>query len=319
MAAIAVLVTALACFIVTYPALKPAAFLLPSVVLFFATRSFGSYLVMLIPAAIAAAATARRASAITCWRHWKAVVAGGTALCAGAVTLALTTASPMSLAIESLRTTGQLATVEQLGLAVTNRTGATVRPAFTIEDGTTTTAFWRRVAGPAVLAPHQRARYTIEAPSYFAMPSISSGFQVLAFSQHPATVSRTGAYVASQWRVVLQPATVNAPVPRGQAIVIRAQIVNRLDDPVRVAKVPVYLGQVIYAQRGLEFSQAVVNGGLPGRTPVRAVTSDDGEATFTVRSPVGGGNPVYFEANLVKPASAYPYGYSPILAVRFRP
>lgn len=318
LAAVAVLLTALACYIVTYPALKPAAFLLPSVVLFFATRSFGSYLVMLIPAAIAAAATARRAPGTGCWRHWKAVVAAGLAVCAAAVTLALTTASPMSLAIESVRTTGQLATVEQLGLAVTNRTGASVRPAFTIEDGTTTTAFWRRVSGPAVLAPHQRARYTIEAPSYFAMPSISSGFQVLAFSQHPATVSRTSAYVASQWRVVLQPATVNAPVPRGQPVKVRARIVNRLDDPVRVGGVPVYLGQVIYAQRGLEFSQAVINGSLPGHTPVRAVTGPDGVATFTVHSQVGGGNPVYFEANLVQPASAYPYGYSPILAVRFR-
>ena len=29
-------------------------------------------------------------------------------------------------------------------------------------------------------------------------------------------------------------------------------------------------------------------------------------------------DPVYFEANLVKSGSAYPYGYSPILAVRFR-
>ena len=28
--------------------------------------------------------------------------------------------------------------------------------------------------------------------------------------------------------------------------------------------------------------------------------------------------PIYFEANLVKSGSAYPYGYSPILAVRFR-
>ena len=29
-------------------------------------------------------------------------------------------------------------------------------------------------------------------------------------------------------------------------------------------------------------------------------------------------DPIYFEANLVKSNSAYPYGYSPILAVRFR-
>ena len=316
-AALVVMAAALVCYVVTYPLLKPAAFLLPSVVLFFATRSFGSYLVMLLSPAIAAAATVRRPPGLACWRHWKWAVAGSAAACAAAITAALTSASPMTMAIQSVRTTGQLATVEQLGLTVTNNTAGRLKPTFTIEDGISTTAFWRRVTGPPELAPHQRARYVIEAPSYFAMPSISSGFQVLGFSQDPASVSRTGAYVASQWRVVLQPATINAPVRRGKDITVHAQIVNRLDDPVRVASVPVYLGQVIYAQRGLQYSQATINSSLPGQTPIRAVTDARGVATFVISSPAAG-NPVYFEANLVKPDSAYPYGYSPILAVRFR-
>ena len=59
-AALIVLVSLIACYLATYPLLKPATFLLPSIVLFFATRSFGSYLVMLIPAAVAAAATVQR-------------------------------------------------------------------------------------------------------------------------------------------------------------------------------------------------------------------------------------------------------------------
>jgi uncharacterized membrane protein len=316
-ASLVVMVAALACFAVMYPMLKPAAFLLPSVVLFFATRSFGSYLVMLLPAAITAAATTGRSPASACWRHWKWVAAGSGAACAVAVTAALTAASPMIISIQSVRTTGQLATVEQLGLSVTNTTGGRVRPTFTVEDGMTTTAFWRRTAGPAVLAPHQRAHYTIQAPSFFAMPSISNGFQVVAFSQNPASVSRTSAYVGSQWRVVLQPATIDSPVARGQDIFVRAEIVNRLDEPMHVASVPIYLGQVIYAQHGLQYSQALINRGLPGATPIRALTNSGGVATFTIHSPAGGSNPVYFEANLLKAGSAYPYGYSPILAVRF--
>jgi uncharacterized membrane protein len=316
-AALVVMAAALVCYVVAYPLLKPAAFLLPSVVLFFASRSFGSYLVMLIPPAIAAAATVRRPPGLTCWRHWKWAVAGCGAACAAAITAALTSASPMTMAIQSVRTTGQLASVEQLGLTVTNNTAGRLRPAFTIEDGISATAFWRRLTGPPELAPHQRARYVIEAPSYFAMPSITSGFQVLGFSQDPASVSRTSAYVASQWRVVLQPAAISAPVRRGKNITVHAQIVNRLDSPVRAAGVSVYLGQVIYAQRGLQYSQATINSSLPGQTPIRAVTDARGIATFVISSPASG-NPVYFEANLVKPASAYPYGYSPILAVRFR-
>jgi hypothetical protein len=316
-ASVVVFLALLGCYLAAYPMLKPVTFLLPSIVLFFATRSFGSYLVMLIPAALAAAATTRQVSLAQCWRHWKLAAGAAAGASAAAITGALTVASPLGISILSVSTTGQLATVAQLRVAVTNESRQVLRPDFTIEEGTTMTAFWRQVGGPALLRPGQRVIDTIVAPSYFAMPSINDGFQVLAFSQDPATVSRTSAYVASLWRVVLQPATVNAPVAVGQRITVRAEVVNRLDQPMHVANLPVYLGQVIYAERGLQFSEAIVNGNPEGQTPVEARTSSDGVATFQVSSPVGGGNPVYFEANLVRSGTGYPYGYSPILAVRF--
>ena len=125
------------------------------------------------------------------------------------------------------------------------------------------------------------------APNYFAMPSITGGFQVLGFSQRPDTVSRTSAYVASAWRVVLRPAAVNTTVPVGRHITVRAEIVNRLDQPIRVAHLPVYLGQVIYAQAGLQYSEARINGSPEGQTPVEASTDSAGVARFTISSPVG--------------------------------
>jgi hypothetical protein len=179
------------------------------------------------------------------------------------------------------------------------------------------TAFWQPVSGPAVLGPHQHARYTIVAPSYPAMPSIHSGFQVLAFLTSPASVSRTSVYLTSSWRVILQPDAINQTVPIGQQITVRAELVDRLDQPVAAAAVPVYLGQIIYAQQGLQYAQAFINNGLEGQTPVEALTDKQGVATFRIRSPVGGSDPVYFEANLVSPTYFYPYGYSPILTVRF--
>lgn len=307
----------LACFIAAYPALKPVAFLLPSVALFFADRSFGSYLVMLVPAAIVAAATTSRPPGIRPARWWPLLAAGGGGATLLAAGVALTTPSPLSMSIESVHTTGQLATVEQVTLSVANNTGGTVRPAFTVENGTTMTAFWQRTGGPARLGPHQRASYTIVAPSFFAMPSIQNGFQVLAFTTTPDSVSRSGTYLATTWRVILRPDAISRTVPIGQQVTVHAELVNRLDQPVRVAGVPVYLGQVIYAQQGLRYSQAFINNGLEGQTPVSALTNGEGVATFSIRSPVGGPDPVYFEANLVSPTYFYPYGYSPILTVRF--
>ncbi len=317
LAAIVLLVVMLGCFVTTYPVLKPAAFLLPSVALFFADRSFGSYLIMLIPAALAAAATTSRPRGMRPWSHWALLAACGGCATLSVVTVALTSPSPLSMSIESVHTTGQLATVEQVTLSVTNDSGGSVRPAFTVQDGTTMTAFWQRESGPAVLAAHQHATYTIVAPSYFAMPSIENGFQVLAFVSDPASVSRTTTYLASTWRVILQPDAISQVIPIGQQITVQAQIVNRLDQPVQVGNVPVYLGQVIYAQQGLQYGQAFINKGLEGQTPVEALTDKAGVATFTIRCPVSGSNPIYFEANLVNPTYYYPYGYSSILTVRF--
>jgi len=190
--------------------------------------------------------------------------------------------------------------VERLGLTVTNNSGASIRPAFTIEDGLTVTAFWRRTGGPAVLGPHQQAHYTIEAPSYFAMPSIATASSV-AFGQHPGSVSRTGAYQASLWRMVLLPSTVSHRSPGVSTSPFTPRSWTGSTTGLRGQRA-VYLGQVIYAQRGLEFSQAMINRACPAR-PDPGQDQRPRVASFTIRSPVGGADPVYFEANLVKPGS----------------
>ena len=127
-----------------------------------------------------------------------------------AVVVALTAPSPLSVSIASVHTTGQLATVGQVTLAVRNNTGGSVRPAFTVENGTTMTAFWKRASGPAVLGPHQQASYTIVAPSYFAMPSIQNGFQVLAFVSDPASVSMCAASESSASEPASRPIATSA-------------------------------------------------------------------------------------------------------------
>jgi hypothetical protein len=315
-ALLVVFVALLAVYLATYPALKPWAVLGPSLVLFFSARSFGSYLVTLLPAAIVATATVRAGTGHR-WRHWRWVLGG--ALGAVGVTLAVIflSGAPLSVRITSVRTTGQLATVVQLGVDVTNTTGSTQRPAFTVESSGQISAFWLVKGGPPTLAAGAHAHYTLLAPNFFAQPPITGGFQVVAFGSSPATVSRSASYLPTSEHLSLDPDAVNSFVPLGQTIVLRAQLLDKLNRPVHSANQPVYLGQVIYDEQGLIFGQAIINNSQVGQTPVVAYTNASGVATFRIRGTVATTDPVSFEANLVDGSQFYPYGYSEIVPIRF--
>lgn len=319
-----------ATYVAFYPRLRAWAVLLPSVILFFSSRSFGSYLVTLLPAVLVAAFTVAHAPSgdggwadllprlskrIRRVRTW--VVGIGAAATLAAIALVLTSRPPLTVRITSVRTTGQLATVVRVGVSVTNRSSHAVRPTFSVESGGDLTAFWLRDRGPRRLAPGATARYTLLAPNFFAQPPITGGFQVVAFTQHPGTVSQSAAYTPTTWHVSLSPDAVSRVVPLDQPLVVHAQVLDRLDRPVDRSGVPIYLGQVIYDQQGLKFGQAIINGGQVGQTPVVAYTNAEGMATFTIRGTHASLDPVSFEANLVNSGQFYPYGYSSILPVRF--
>jgi hypothetical protein len=225
--------------------------------------------------------------------------------------------SPLSVHITSVRTTGQLATVVQVGVSVTNLTARPAHPSFTVESGGRVTAFWLSAHGPRTLAPHGHANYTLLAPNFFAQPPITGGFQVVAFTSSPATVSRSSSYLPTTLHVSLVPDAVPNIVPLGQPVVFRAEVLDNLNRPVRIEGDPVYLGQVIYGQQGLIFGEAVINQGQVGQTPVVAYTDASGVATFVVRGTRSSSDPVYFEANLVNQSQFYPFGYSEIVPVRF--
>jgi hypothetical protein len=216
-----------------------------------------------------------------------------------------------------VRTTGQLATVVQIGVEVTNTSNRVHHPSFTVESGGQITAFWLARGGPTALGPGHRARYTLSAPNFFAQPPITGGFQVVAFDASPASVSRSSSYLPTSLHLGISPTAVSAVVPLGQPVVLRATLLDHLDRPVTEAGVPVYLGQVIYGQQGLVFGEAIINQGQVGQTPVVAYTDDHGVAVFIVRGTRASSDPDYFEANLVDSRQFYPYGYSDIVPIRF--
>jgi hypothetical protein len=320
-------------FVVTYPALKAWAVVAPALVLFFSARSFGSYLVTLLPAALVAATTlgsggpvalpgpARRLAPApgppVSRRTVRWVVGGAVVASVLAVGAIFATPAPLAVRITSVRTTGQLATVVRLGVDVTNTSTRPQSPAFTVESGGQLTAFWLAQGGPTTLRAGQRAHYTLLAPNFFAQPPITGGFQVVAFDSSPASVSRSDAYLPTTLHLGIEPASVNQIVPIGQPVVLRIELLDHLNRPVTESDIPVYLGQVIYGQQGLVFGQAIINQGQVGQTPVVAYTDGQGVATFTIRGTQQSADPVYFEANLVNEQLYYPYGYSDIVPIRF--
>jgi len=329
---VVVLLGLFAIFVSTYPVLKSLAVVLPAIVLYFAARSFGSYLVTLLPAALVAATSVRSPTIFSCradrescrkppdrlpmWHYWKLVVAMSIAASAVAILVVFLYAAPLSIQIAAVRTSGQLATVVEIELSVTNNAGTEVQPHFTVESGGTLTSFWV-TRGPRHLAPGHRANYVLLAPNFFAQPPISGGFQVVAFTTDPASVSRSSTYLPTPLHVSLAPSAVNGVVPIGHPITVHAALLNSLDAPVHDRGQPIYLGQIVYAQDGLRLGNATINSGAPGQTPVVAYTNAQGVATFVVLGTQAGNDPVYFEANLVNLNQFYPYGYSDLLPIRF--
>ncbi len=170
---------------------------------------------------------------------------------------------------------------------------------------------------PGSLLPDTSANYTIVSPNFPAQPSIAGGFTVVAFSRGPAAVSSTGPYEAGALHVALTPIAINRAVRVGSSLIVRAALLDQLDRSVHRAGVPVYLGQIIYDQSGLELSEARINREPPGQTPVMARTNNDGVAIFRIVGTQSSPDPIYFEANLVQSSEFYPYGYSEILPIRF--
>jgi uncharacterized membrane protein len=321
-ALVVVFVALLGVYLATYPLLKPWAVIAPAIILFFSARSFGSYLVTLLPAALVAAVSVgpyrvTPAVELRPWRHWRVVAATGLVASLLAVGSIFVSSAPLAIRIISVRTTGQLATVVQLGVQVTNTSGTPQRPAFTVESGGQITTFWLVRGGRSTLRPGQGANYTLLAPNFFSQPPITGGFQVVAFTSSPATVSRSAPYLPTTYHVGIEPAAVNRVIPVGEIMTLRAQILDKFNRPVHLANQPVYLGQVIYGQQGLIFGEAIINDGQIGQTPVIAYTDRSGVAVFDIRGTQATSQPVYFEANLVNPVQFYPYGYSEIVPIRF--
>ena len=167
----------------------------------------------------------------------------------------------------------------------------------------------RPVAGPVRRWRRgQRAHYTLLAPNFFAQPPITGGFQVVAFTSPPATVSVSRSYLptTSTWASTRTRSAASSRSASRSCCGPPSS--TRSTGRCAESGVPVYLGQVIYGQQGLVFGQAIINQGQVGQTPVVAYT--DAARRRHLRRP---GHPGVGRSGLLRGQPGQP---APVLPVR---
>jgi len=314
----AALLGALGAFVGWYRHLKRAWVFLVAFVFFWPTRSFGSYLIMLLPAALVAATSVRAVETgefplARVARRASVTVAAMGLVCAIA---AISLAPSLDLRVVGESSTGQLQSIDFLRLAVANSSGSSVSPHYAVTPTGQISSFWNVVSGPRVLAPHSSSRIVLEAPNAQSMPSIVGGFIIDAFTASPAQMATTGEVRLNQTSTVLSPEDVNSPQAVGRPITMRVQLIDRVGNAVPRAGVRVDLGQVVYQQSGLQYGEASINGAAEGQTPVGALTDSSGIATFEVMGVQAQGVPTFFQAWVVR-AGRPPQSYSNTVSVQF--
>ena len=323
--AVAVLLGLLVCFATYYAALWRCAFILPSLALFFPTRSLAEYWMTLVAVWVVSlfalppqhrpelARTTRLRSG---GRRRLRVGLVLVAFLPGAALLGLAVAdtSPLAMAVVGIRTNGQFQRVWELRVRVTNRSTGSLEPHFATNSSGQMTPFWHRLSGPAVLGAHRSARYLLAAPNVGSMPGITQPFELDAVTNKPETISVTKNITTEPYSAWIYQADVNRVLPPGAVSDLTVQLRTPLGGRVRKAGVTVELGQVIYGQSQLVAGEARIDGAPEGQSPVRAVTNARGEAIFSVSDSSPQGQPIYFQAWTVS-KGGYPFGYSEIVDV----
>lgn len=298
---------------------------------FFIPRSFGSYLLMLTPGAILAAASVGGTSNDDPLVRTELVrKLSGAALVismlavAGAAASAMATPAPLDMSVLGLRTNAQLGLVTAATLGIHNNTTRTLHPTFAVATNGIVTNFWTpvgRTRGPVTIGPHQTETLTLGAPDVASMPKAQSSFRIFGYTTGPAALSSTQGYTTSNASTYLTPDAVEAPVRVGTRLVFSAQLFDG-GAVVRRSGVVVDLAQMTPAQGGLGAGGGVasIDGQPVGVLPASATTNAEGIATFVVTGTRADANPTFFQT-WIAPTAQYagPTGYSEPVAVRFSP
>ncbi len=340
---------ALVAYLGTYPLMRPATFMVPALIFFFAERSQTNYLTALVPVAIIGAVTIGpaprpRRQAIDGglleagltghgWRAWLArqigptgpvrslrwaqVIAVAALLAVVSTAHAVTAAPPLGITITSVNVDGIHGIAQLVKVRVQNTTSQPATPHFTIEDRSGFTAFLIRLKGPRTLAPHHTAKYLLAPNNTGAMPSLGGGFNVVAFLTNPNSVSISNHYLPQLMHLVFQPQAEYRPIPIGKVFTVRVALVGHLNQAAHLGGVAVSMYQTINGGFGHGSPSAIIDGHLPGSGNVIGYTNSQGVATFRIVGTHAGLVPTEFQASLADTHVKFMYGITGQLAVRF--
>lgn len=330
-----VLLALLAGYLIFFRQLGRAAFVLPSVVFLFSTRSLSEYFIMIDALWLVSIASPGESI-----RHYDpgirsqpdpedtaaslrnrglgiALVALPAIAATWFLAAALTTTAPMNIRIKSVETNGQFRAIWKIEATVTNSSASRLVPHFATDASGYMTTFWNRVSGPRYLRPGERAVYTLVAPNVGSMPGVTQPFVLQAVTATPATISSSELFTPEQFASVISPSYVDQIVPLGHTVSLSVGLQSPYGAPVPRQGIRVALGQVIYGQNTLIPAEAQIDGQPPGNSPVIGLTNSSGVVIFRIRdSSVQDGNPVYFQA-YVDPSDGFPYGYSEVVSVQW--
>ena len=242
------------------------------------------------------------------------LIAGLATLTAAMAIGALSVPPPFKMRILSVETNGQLEGVWQLKVGLTNQSSHKLTPHFATNTVGQATTYWNVVKGPASLAPHASAVYSLVAPNRGSMPGITTPFLLDAYTDDPSTVTASKLYTPEPYSTALSPSYVDQVLHPGQATVIQVELRSPFGASIAKANVRVALGQIIYGQNSLIPSEAIINSAPVGQTPVTAMTNSQGIATFRLVDHEPQGQPIYFQS-WVDPSGTFPYGYSDIVSI----
>ncbi|RPF37193.1 hypothetical protein [Streptomyces sp. TLI_185] len=181
--------------------LGPAAVVLPWCAFYMATRSQDGYYLMMTPLWVAAAATAPWSAFASAWqprlplgrrRAINVAVAAAVLLPAAvSVTIAAASGPPIRLVINDVR--GDRGGISGLTLLATNTGDTALAPHFASSTGESASGYWTVRSGPAVLRPHQSARYVLVASGgRYSLPHRAHlRVRLRVFTDRPQTLSST--------------------------------------------------------------------------------------------------------------------------------